>query len=127
MAEPRQRLGKLFAALGDPSARAAALCAIDTSIAETGLGWGWVADAIAAADDDSGARERLLVRLVHEKLSALLADPSALKTAEAVVVARVSEALAPDGGTRLPVSDLVAVVDLAGVVRRRSGRAGVRT
>jgi hypothetical protein len=122
MGEPHHRLGKLFGALGEASARPAALSAIDATIAESGLSWGEISAAFdrgaPGAPGEPSQREALLLRMAREKLSICLAEPAALKIAEAETIGRIAAAV--EAGEHLPAADIAALLNISELVRRRA-------
>ena len=97
--EARERLAKLFGRLGSDQAgeRQNALTAIDKALAAAGLSWAWVCDLLNQAEllseGDLARRDRLLSRLVGDRLDECLVQAWSLSADEKKAVVPLSKAL----------------------------------
>jgi hypothetical protein len=127
--EAGARLGKLFGRLGSDQAgeRANALAAIDKALPAAGLSWSWVCELVTsgthAADEGAEARDRLLARLMADRLAEAAVGAHSLSVQEHVELRKVSGAIKETGSLRSVASaDVARALDLADVIRRRVGR-----
>lgn len=130
MTDARERLAKLFGRLGSEHAgeRQNGLAAIDKALTAAELSWTWVCELVAngihSADQDVVARDRLLTRLVGDRLSeAMFAGENALSTQQHASLRKLHDGLKEVRSLRAVKSEeIVRALDLADLVRRRVGR-----
>lgn len=127
--EARERLAKLFGRLGSDQAgeRQNALAAIDKALSASGLSWAWVCDLVNAAEllteHDLARRDRLLSRLVGDRLNDCLAQAWSLSAEERNAVRYLSNHLGLSKSLRsIETERIEAAMFIADETRRRAGR-----
>jgi hypothetical protein len=102
----RAHVAKLIGRLGEASDRPAALAALD----KADVSWGELAELIEHGEAPGGARDKLLRRLVQERLGAALARAAwAMEAGQAKFLRRVLE----ESGTVEQLVQAVAAADKA--------------
>lgn len=115
-AEFRSRVGKLIGMLGSTHAgeRQNASAALERTLSDAGLSFGWLADVVAGSSGDD--RHQLFRELVVERLSHALRHAWALTPQEAVFVRQVLYDLA--GSNSAAIARAIEIADRA---RRTAG------
>lgn len=116
-------ISKLVGMLGSDHAgeRDNALTAASKALAGAGLSWGWVGRLVADGELPGGDREKLLTRLVADRLREGLVTAWAMSGEEAKFVRDVLARCA-SGLSEASCADLERALQIAGDVRRRAGR-----
>jgi hypothetical protein len=127
--EARDRLAKLFGRLGSDQAgeRQNALAAIDKALSAAGLSWAWVCDLVGQAEllteGDLARRDRLLSRLVGDRLSECLAQAWSMSAEEKASVRPLWSTLQVSKSLRsIEPERIEAAIFIADVTRKRVGR-----
>jgi hypothetical protein len=127
--ETRTRLAKLFGRLGSEHAgeRENALAAIDKALVAPGPGWSWICGLIEvgrlSTDDDAVARDRLLVRLVGERIRDCGVHDWTLSVEERASVRKIKNAIELSKSlSSIPSAEVELALGVADSVRRRVGR-----
>jgi hypothetical protein len=127
--EARERLAKLFGRLGSDQAgeRQNALAAIDKALAAAGVSWAWVCDLVGQAEllteGDLARRDRLLSRLVGDRLNECLAQAWSLSAEEKAAVRPLRDTLQVSKSLRSIEPERIEVaIYVADTTRKRAGR-----
>jgi hypothetical protein len=127
--DARARLAKLFGLLGSDQAgeRSNAIEAIGKTLAASGLSWSWVCELVAsgvrAEDPEAVARDRVLTRLVGERVTEAVFGIYSLNVEEHAQLRKVNNELRELRSLRgLTSREIVHAIDLADLVRTRVGR-----
>ena len=122
VADLRERLGKLAGLVGSSHSgeRAAALAAIDGALDRAGLTWRWIGEIVAGGELADSARERLLARLIAERLNAGLDQAWCLDAGHAAIVREIV-GRCETGLAQVDATELARVINIADGARRRAG------
>lgn len=121
-ADIRERVGKLLGMIGSSSEgeKKAALAAVEGALSKAGTTWAWIGSLVAHGDLPSGDREKILSRLVADRLRDGLCQAWAMSDGEARelrdIAARCETALAS-----VSPADLARAIAIADNARRRAG------
>ena|ERR1039458_4501139 len=91
VADLRERVSKLVGMLGSAHAgeRDAAVQAIDKALGSAGHSWAWLCDLVAGGGLADSAREKLLARLIAERLNAGLDQAWSMDAGDAAIVREI--------------------------------------
>lgn len=121
-AQIRERVGKLLGMIGSDKdgERANALAAVQEALNKSGETWAWIGSLVAHGDLPGGEREKILSRLVADRLQGGLAHAWAMSDGDAKTV-RDTAARCKNGLAQVPADELSKAISIADEARRRSG------
>src|ERR1035437_1871554 len=116
VADLRQRVGKLCGMVGSDQTgeKSNALAAIDQALSRAGKTWAWIGEL---ADS---AREKLLARLIAERLNAGLDQAWSMDAGDAAIVREIV-GRCETGLAQVNATELARVISIADGARRRPG------
>jgi len=115
--EARARIGRLIGRLGEVTDRPAALAALDKELPAAGLSWGAIAEMVAHGELPGGEREKLLSRLVMDRLRNGLACAWAFEAGGAAFIRQILQR----GIGRTSCTDLEVALGIDDDARRKAG------
>ena len=121
-ADFRERVGKLCGMVGSDQAgeKSNALLAIDQALARAGKSWQWIGELVAHGDLSNGEREKILARLIAERLNAGLDQAWSMDAGDAAIVREIV-GRCETGLAQVDATELARVIGLADGARRRAG------
>lgn len=120
--EVRERVGKLLGMLGSnqKGERANALAAIEQALTRAGETWAWIGSLVAHGDLPGGEREKILARLIGDRLRGGLAHAWAMTDSDAKtlrdIAGRCEKRLA-----EVSADEISQAIKIADDARRRAG------
>jgi hypothetical protein len=122
VADLRQRVGKLCGMVGSDQTgeKSNALAAIDQALSRAGKTWAWIGEIVARGELADSAREKLLARLIAERLNAGLDQAWSMDAGDAAIVREIV-GRCETGLAQVDATELARVIGLADGARRRAG------